>query len=261
MTYNEADNIVRCLDSVPFVEEKIVIDSGSTDNTVEIAKKHGARVIYQPWLGFGAQRNFATSQASHDWIIFLDADEALSEELSNELQAKLPQVMNSDVSAGIMILTYQFMGRPMKWYKQMARERKARIYHRGRAHWSNVPVHESLQYSGRAEVFKAHFIHYFNPTLVHLDLKYLRYAELKSLAWNQKDRKSPVIFWPFVFFVTFIKDYLLRLAFLDGTRGFIAAWLAANYALYKRFRYFEIRSFPESIKLAHNELKKRDLAR
>lgn len=261
MTYNEADNIARCLDSVPFAAEKIVVDSGSTDDTVVIAQQHGARVINQHWLGFGAQRNFASTQANNDWIIFLDADEALSAELSEELQVKLPKIMATDISAGIMILTYHFMGKPMKWYKQMAREKKARIYNRNRAKWSETPVHESLQYTGKPETFKAHFIHYFNPTLVHLDLKYLRYAELKALGWSDMNRQSPAVIWPFVFLFTFIKDYIIRLAFLDGMRGFIAAWLAANYSLYKRFRYYEIQTYPESKQLAINELRKRDLVR
>lgn len=261
MTYNEACNIGRCLDSAPFASEKIVIDSGSTDGTVEISQQHGAKVIHQPWLGFGAQRNFASTQASNDWILFLDADEALTPELSDELSQKLPQVMNSDTAAAVIILNYQFMGKPMRWYKQMAREKKARIYHRHRAKWSDVRVHESLQYPGIAVQFENRFIHYFNPTLAHLDTKYLRYAELKALSWNDKKRTNLPMLWPFVFLITFIKDYLLRLAFLDGARGFVAAWLAANYALYKRLRYFEMRNYPESIALAKEHLQRHNLER
>ena len=75
---NEASAIGRCLDSVPFAAEKLVVDSGSTDGTQEVATRHGARVVHQDWLGFGPQRNFASTQASHDWILALDADEALS---------------------------------------------------------------------------------------------------------------------------------------------------------------------------------------
>lgn len=261
ITYNEAENIARCLDSVPFASEQIVIDSGSTDDTVEIAQQHGAKVIHQPWLGFGAQRNFASAQAANDWIIFLDADEALTPELADELFTKLPQVMTTDTAAGIIILTYQFMGKPMRWYKQMAREKKVRIYHRQRAHWSDVRVHESLQYPGKPVQFENRFIHYFNPTLTHLDIKYLRYAELKALSWNDKKRTNLPILWPLVFFIAFIKDYFIRLAFLDGARGFAAAWLAANYALYKRLRYFEMRTYPESIDLAKKHLQKHHLER
>src|SRR5690349_4657633 len=78
MTHNEAEKIGRCLDSVTFVAEKLVIDCGSSDATVEIAKAHGARVVHQDWLGFGKQRNFGATQAAHDWILYLDADEYLS---------------------------------------------------------------------------------------------------------------------------------------------------------------------------------------
>lgn len=259
MTYNEANNISRCLSSVPFAAEKIVIDSGSTDDTVKIAEQHGAKVVQQPWLGFGAQRNFASTQASNDWILFLDADEALSPELASELQHKLPQLIESSASAGIIVRTAEFMGKPMRWYKLMAREHKARLYHRQRATWSEARVHESLRYAGKAVTFNAPFIHYLNPTLVHHDLKYLRYAELKALDWYDKKRSTRPYEWPLVFLITFIKDYLFRLAFLDGARGFVAAWLAANYALYKRFRYFEMKDHPASITLASQELKKHHL--
>jgi glycosyltransferase involved in cell wall biosynthesis len=261
ITYNEAGNIARCLDSVPFADQKIVIDSGSSDDTVAIAERHGARVIHQPWLGFGAQRNFASTQARNDWILFLDADEALTAELAEELRQQLPTLMNSDAAAGIIVRTAEFMGKRMRWYKLMAREKKARIYQRQRAQWSEVRVHESLRYIGRVHAFKAPFIHYLNPTLVHHDLKYLRYAELKARDWHDKGRSTRPYEWPWVFLATFIKDYLFRLAVLDGWRGFAAAWMAANYALYKRLRYYEIQSFPESVALASEELRAHGLER
>ena len=81
IAHNEARALGRCLDSVPFAAEKLVIDSGSTDGTPQVAAAHGARVVHQDWLGFGPQRNFATTQSSNDWILSLDADEALSPEL------------------------------------------------------------------------------------------------------------------------------------------------------------------------------------
>jgi glycosyltransferase involved in cell wall biosynthesis len=261
MTYNEAGNIARCLNSVPFAGEKIVVDSGSSDATAAIARAQGATVIEQAWLGFGAQRNFATARASNDWILFLDADEALTPKLADELQRQLPTLMKSDAAAGIIVRTAEFMGKPMRWYKLMAREKKARVYHRQRAQWSEVRVHESLRYTGRVQLFKAPFIHYLNPTLVHHELKYLRYAELKARDWHDKQRSARPYEWPFVFLATFIKDYFFRLAILDGWRGFAAAWMAANYALYKRLRYYEMIHYPESLQLATRTLQKHDLQR
>jgi glycosyltransferase involved in cell wall biosynthesis len=261
ITFNEAANIARCLDSVPFAAEKIVVDCGSEDETCAIARSHGARVVAQAWLGFGAQRNFASEAASHDWILSLDADEALTPELTRELELGLPQLLNSDAAVGVLFRTAWFMGRPLHWYRSMVRERKARIYHRGRARWSDVRVHESLRYDGPEVLFRAPLMHYLNPTLVHHELKSLRYAELKALDWRSAERGTWPVLWPLVFAFTFLKDYLLRLAVLDGTRGWIAAYMAADYALYKRLRYFEMRQFEPSVALARQELRAHKLER
>jgi len=99
------------------------------------------------------------------------------------------------------------------------------------------------------------------PTLVHQQLKYLRYAELKALDWQARARPTRAWEWPLVFVATFVKDYVFRLAALDGTRGFVAAWLAAEYALYKRMRYYEMVSFPDSVALAHAVLRAHRLER
>jgi glycosyltransferase involved in cell wall biosynthesis len=251
ITYNEAANIARCLDSVGFAVEKIVVDCGSDDDTRAIAAAHGARVIDQPWLGFGAQRNFASGLANHDWI----------PELTRALQQGLPDLLASNAAAGVLFRTAWFMGRPLRWYRLMVRERKPRIYHRQRARWSEARVHESLQYRGEEVSFEPPFMHYLNPTLVHHQLKYLRYAELKALDWRERGRASRPYQWPLVFILTFLKDYLLRLAVLDGARGWVAAYMAADYAVYKRMRYYEMRSFEPSVELAADELRAHKLQR
>ncbi|WP_266159493.1 glycosyltransferase family 2 protein, partial [Dyella silvatica] len=234
ITHNEAENIARCLDSVPFAAEKLVIDSGSEDDTVAVAQGLGARVVHQDWLGFGPQRNFASTQCSHDWILALDADEYLSAELAAELEQRLPALMASASPAAILRRSTIYMGRPMRWYRPAMGEKMARIYHRGRARWIDARVHESLRFDGQAPTLRASFNHANNPTLVHKQLKVLRYAELKCRDWL--DKGKPVRMWqaPFVFLLAFVKDYLFRLAFLDGWRGFMIAQTAASYALYKR---------------------------
>jgi glycosyltransferase involved in cell wall biosynthesis len=247
ITHNEAGNIARCLDSVPFAAEKLVVDSGSDDDTVAIARAHGARVVRQDWLGFGPQRNFATTQCSHDWILVLDADEYLTTELTDELQRCLPALMASSTPAARLRRSTIYMGRPMHWYRPAVGERLARLYHRGRARWSDARVHESLLFDGGAPTLRAPFNHVNNPTLPHKQLKVLRYAELKCRDWL--DRRKPVRMWqaPFVYVLAFLKDYLFRLALLDGWRGFVIAQTAASYALYKRMRYYEMVNHPESV--------------
>ena len=261
ITHNEADAIARCLDSVPFAAEKLVVDSGSDDGTVAIAQAHGARVVHQDWLGFGAQRNFASGQSSHDWILVLDADEYLSPELAAELQQRLPGLMTGNAPAARLRRRTIYMGRPMRWYRPAVGEKLARLYHRQRARWSDARVHESLCFDGAAPLLRAPFNHANNPTLPHKQLKVLRYAELKCRDWL--DRRKPVRMWqaPFVYALAFIKDYLFRLACLDGWRGFMIAQTAASYALYKRMRYFEMVHNPRSVAEATDILNKHHIDR
>jgi glycosyltransferase involved in cell wall biosynthesis len=254
MTHNEAATIAHCLDSVPFAAEKLVVDCGSTDATCQIAQAHGARVVHQDWLGFGPQRNFAGSQSSHDWILALDADEFLSPELARELAQRLPELIASDVAVGILRRRTLYMGRPMRWYRPMVGEKLARLYHRGRARWRDVRVHESLQWQGPQASFRAPFEHVNNPTLVHKGLKVLRYAELKARDWRQRGRAPRMWDCPLVFAGTFVKDYVFRLAMLDGWRGFVVAQTNAAYAVYKRMRYYEMCANPGSVETAQAAL-------
>jgi len=259
ITRNEAHTIARCLDSVPFVSEKVVVDAGSADGTVAIARAHGARVVHQDWLGFGPQRTFATSQASHDWILFLDADEVLSPELAREFERRLPALLASKHAGARLRRAAMYMGAPMRWYRPMTGEILERFYHRGRARWTDARVHEGLIFDGPGETFDAAFMHYQNPTLVHKQLKVLRYSELKARDWLERGRPARMWDCPLVFAGTFLKDYLLRLAFLDGWRGFIVAHIAASYAVYKRIRYYEMHYNPESREAAARALEHHDL--
>jgi glycosyltransferase involved in cell wall biosynthesis len=261
ITHNEAKNIARCLDSVPFAAEKLVVDSGSDDDTIAIAQAHGARVVHQDWLGFGPQRNFAGTQCRHDWVLVLDADEYLTPELAAELRQRLPALMASDAPAVWLRRSTIYMGRPMRWYRPSVGERLARLYHRDRARWTDARVHESLRFAGSAPTFQAPFNHLNNPTLPHKQVKVLRYAELKCRDWL--DKRKPVRMWqaPFVYVLAFLKDYLFRLAFLDGWRGFIIAQTAASYAIYKRMRYYEMVHNPESVADAADLLNKHHIDR
>ncbi|KAA2284753.1 glycosyltransferase family 2 protein [Arenimonas fontis] len=261
ITHNEADCIGRCLDSVPFAAEKLVVDSLSDDDTVAVARAHGARVVEQAWLGFGPQRNFASTQASHDWILVLDADEYLSPELAKELQEGLPALMAGDAPAAILRRRTLYMGKPMRWYRPAVGERLARLYHRGRARWTEARVHESLRYEGRAAEFRAPFEHVNNPTLAHKQLKVLRYAELKCRDWLDKGKPARMWQAPLVYPAAFLKDYLLRLGCLDGWRGFVISHTAASYALYKRLRYYEMKANPDSVAQAARVLKRHGVDR
>ena len=261
LTYNEADNIARCLDSVPFAQEKLVVDCGSTDATVAIAGAHGARVVHQPWLGFGPQRRLATGLAQYPWILFLDADEWLSSELAGELALRLPQLMASDLAGAFLRRSAWFMGARMRWYRPLVRERIERLYHRDRAQWTEASVHEALRFNAPAIDLRAPLLHAYTPTLAQRVLKDLYYAELRAREWNARGRPSRLWLAPLIFLTTFLKDYVLRLGVLDGARGYIASHLAASYAVYKRLRRHEMLLYPESIELARAALVRHGIER
>lgn len=261
LTRNEAQNIARCLDSVPFADEKIVIDCGSEDDTVAIAQAHGARVVQQAWLGFGPQRRFATSLASHPWILFLDADEWLSNELAAELARRFPALQVSPCAGAFLKRSAWFMGARMRWYRPLARERIERLYHRERAEWTAASVHEALRFRGPSQTMQAPLLHAYTPTLIERVLKDLYYAELRAREWQARGRASRLWLAPLQYLATFLKDYLLRLGALDGARGFVACHLAASYSVYKRLRHHEMRIHPESIELGRQTLREHGLER
>lgn len=152
-----------------------------------------------------------------------------------------------------------YMGAPMRWYRPMVGEQLGRLYHRNRARWTDARVHESLRFDGPVRRFSQPFLHHHSPTLVHKQLKVLRYAELWALQRTERGRAPAVWSSPLVFVATFFKDYVLRLAFLDGRRGAIVAWVAASYAVYKRVRQFEMVSNPPSTESAREVLDKHRL--
>ena len=146
ITLNEERNIARAIESLRCADEIVVVDSGSTDRTVEIAEKLGARVIESAWPGYANQKNRAAEQASHDWILSIDADESLSE----ALEAEVWQLKKSgpQFDAYTMPRLAQYLGRWIRhsgWYP----DRKVRLYHRGKATWEGAYVHESVKVRGR----------------------------------------------------------------------------------------------------------------
>ena len=147
------DRTQRGADHRPLPRQRAV-RSGKAGDRLGQHRRHtrslrsAARVVHQDWLGFGPQRNFGSTQASHDWILALDADEALSSELAEEMQRRLPQLMQSQCAGAILRRQTWYMGAPMRWYRPMMGERLGRLYHRGRARWTDVRVHESLRFDG-----------------------------------------------------------------------------------------------------------------
>jgi glycosyltransferase involved in cell wall biosynthesis len=244
LTHDEERVIGRCLGSAPFAAEKLVVDSGSSDRTAEIAAAAGARVIHQEWLGYSRQRVAAADAARFDWILFLDADEWLPPALVAELEALLPGVMASELSGVRLLRTATYMGAPLRWYRPMVRERKDRLYHRARARWTETTVHEKLLFSGPHATAREPFLHDPYASLYDQYLRLARYGEMKAQERFAMGRRASALELPLVFALSFLKKYVLQLGILDGVRGGIVCHMEAHYEAYKSFRLHEMARWP-----------------
>lgn len=237
ITLNEEKNLPKALQSVQWADEVVVVDSGSTDKTVEIAKAYGAKVVYNPWPGYGQQKNFAQNLASHDWVLNIDADEVVPPELATEIQEALYQVEKGETSYRGFYFprkTY-YLGRWIQhggWYPNFL----VRLSHRQYSSWSEPNVHEELQVSGPVHGLKQPLHHYAFSSIQEQILTNLRFSELGSRDLKQTGQKpslSRLVLKPLG---KFLETYLLKRGFLDGLAGFIISVNAAH-SMFLKYAY------------------------
>jgi glycosyltransferase involved in cell wall biosynthesis len=217
ITRNAASQLERCLASVAFAEEVIVVDSGSTDGTVELASRHGARVVRKEWLGFGAQKQFAVDAASHEWVLCVDADERLSPELRESIVAEL-KAPRGFVYA--VPRRNRFLGRWLK-HGEGYPDWNVRLFHRGHAHWNSEPVHEKIVTASPVLRLWGDLLHESAETLEKYLDKQNRYTSLQAESLRAAGRRANVLQLVLSPLLRFIKFYLLRLGFLDGVPGLV----------------------------------------
>jgi glycosyltransferase involved in cell wall biosynthesis len=230
ITLNEERNIARAIESLRCCDEVLIVDSGSIDRTVELAQNLGVRVIEAGWLGYAAQKNWAAEQAANDWILSLDADEALSEALEAEIWNLKKSGPRYD--AYTMPRLARYLGKWILhsgWYP----DRKVRLYHRSKAKWVGEFVHESVQPYGRVGHLQSNILHFTCDSLSE-HLKTLdRYTTLAAQEIAARRVTVPLykVFldpgW------TFLKTYFVQRGFLDGHEGLVIAYMAAFYTFLK----------------------------
>ena len=239
ITCNESKHIKRCLDSVQGIaNEIIVVDSGSTDDTVKIAQSCGAKVIHQDWLGFGEQKNFANSLAQNRWILSLDADEALSADLKEEMCAIL---QNPHYKVYSVNRRNRYCGKWLRhsgWYP----DTKLRLFDKNVAHWNTYRVHEILEVAPNMAIGKLTFdlLHYPFDSIEEHKKRAEKYALLGAEQLFSKGKKPNFFKRYFGGSFRFFRDYILKLGFLDGRPGFwackITAWgVSKKYTEAMRF--------------------------
>ena len=230
ITYNEQTNIARAIESLRCCDEVVLVDSGSNDRTVEIATNLGARVVEAPWRGYAGQKNFAAEQAAHDWVLSIDADEALSEALEGEIWRI--KKSGPEYDAYTMPRMAQYLGRWILhsgWYP----DRKVRLYDRRKARWTGDYVHESVQVGGTIGHLQCNLLHYtFSSISEHLKSmdRYTTLAAEELVARGRTVRWDDLALDPCW---TFLRTYFVHAGFMDGTEGLTIAFMAAFYNFLK----------------------------
>jgi glycosyltransferase involved in cell wall biosynthesis len=226
ITHNEAANVVRAIRSLDCADEILVVDSGSTDETVKIAARLGARTIVHPWEGFAAQKSFAVTQASHDWILSLDADE----ELNEEARAAVREWKQSVPAAAAYQFARraQYLGRWILhsgWYPDW----KIRLFDRSKARWAGDYVHESVVAEGPVETMTGEILHYTCDSLNDHRKRIEFYTDLAAREMFERGGGAGVVRRLLAPPWVFLNTYFFRLGVLDGAAGFLIAWMAARY--------------------------------
>ena len=243
ITLNEEANLARTLASVQFADEIVVVDSGSTDHTVEIARSFGTKVFVEPWKGFAGQKNSAIERCGGTWVLSLDADE----ELTVELEAEIVKMLEMDaetlpqVDGYWLRLRHVFLGRWMRYggyYPDLKLRLFRRVTSSGDSRFTDRPVHESVQVAGRVETLKNDFLHHGYPNL-EIYLEHMnRYSTLGSqiVATKGKVSRSGIAFcWNIVLVpvLTFVWNFGFRLGFLDGREGLLLHLYHSTYISWK----------------------------
>jgi Glycosyltransferases involved in cell wall biogenesis len=241
ITMNEEANLARTLASVQFADEVVVLDSGSTDRTLEIARSFDAKVYFEPWKGFATQKNSAIEKCSGTWILSLDADE----ELTFELQQEIRRLLTHDPAADAYLIKRRnlFLNRWMR-HGGYYPDPKLRLFRRHSANFAPAarfterPVHETIAFEGHLDTLRHDLVHHAYPTIEsyieHMD----RYSTLGAQIVVSKGKTGRSWFGFYynivmIPFFTFLWNYIFRLGFLDGREGFLLHLYHSTYTSWK----------------------------
>ncbi len=244
ITKNEAANIGAALDSVSWADERVVVDAESTDDTATIARQHGARVEVRAWPGYAPQKNYAASIAAHDWLLSLDADERVTPELAREIQSLLANDAPPPAARGYRMprVTYAFDRwiRSTDWYP----DRQLRLYDRRAARWNETRrVHESVMMTngaGPIADLRHELQHYGYRGIAHHLGVIDRYTTLAAEEMAAQGRSAGAAAMLVHAPAAFLRNYILRSGWRDGTVGLVISLMNSYYVLLKHVKLWEL---------------------
>lgn len=221
--FNEEDNIDECLKSVLWADEIFVVDSNSTDKTLDIARRYTARIIQHEYINSAAQKNWAIPQASYEWILIVDCDERVTPELRDEIIALLSQGTQKD---GFWIWRKNYLFNKEIKHSGWGRDTVLRLFRKDLGRYKEKRVHSEVELKNTGELHGT-LVHYSVSSLSHWVNKINRYTSWKAQDKYDKGVMAPLLHMILRPPIVFFKDYILRLGILDGWRGFLIASMAA----------------------------------
>ena len=236
ITQNAATLLPACLASASFADEILVVDSGSQDNTAEVAAKLGARVLQKDWLGFGAQKQFAVKAARHDWVLCLDADERVSATLRASI---LTALAAPAAQAYTMARCNRFMGRWLR-HGEGYPDLNLRLFDRRHARWSDDTVHEKVLTDAPVARIQGDLLHDSAETIASYLDKQNRYTGMQAEALFKAGKRAGVARLLLSPALRFIKFYFLHLGFLDGTAGLVHIAIGCCNSFHKYAKLIEL---------------------
>lgn len=250
--FNEEDRIARCLESLSFCDELVVVDSNSTDRTPEIAARYTDRLISQPFLGYAKQKNFALEQATGDWVVCLDADEALSEALAAEIQDAVAGEHQAFAGFVLDRLTY-FLGvwhDRGEWYPDY----QLRVFRRSLGRWAGRDPHGHVELEGPTRRIQGRLLHFNYRNLSDHVQTIDRFSRRQAQAMHEEGVRFRLIDLLFRPFYRFLKGYLLKQGFRKGLPGFLVS-ISGAYAVFMKYaKLWEIQRLPLRDRPGQDEL-------
>jgi glycosyltransferase involved in cell wall biosynthesis len=253
ITRDAAGELPGCLASAAFASEALVVDSGSADHTVALARAAGARVLEEPWRGFGPQKQFAVDAARHDWVLCLDADERVTPELAASIGTLFGNGGPAH-AAYALARRNRFLGRWLA-HGEGYPDRVVRLFDRRRARWSDDAVHEHVVCQGSVGRVAGDLLHASAESLDAYLAKQNRYTTLQAEAMHARGERPSAARLFLAPLARFLRFYLLRLGFLDGAAGFahIAIGAFASFEKHAKLHaLYAARSAPAGSRAAHD---------
>jgi (heptosyl)LPS beta-1,4-glucosyltransferase len=243
ITKNEEKVIARCLASVSWADEIVVIDSGSTDKTKEIAASLGARIYEQPWLGFSGQRNRGAELAQHDWVFALDADEVVTKELAASIQTTMQGSLD-EKDAYAVDRRGDFLGVLLPNETRASKRRNfIRLYNRRHSSYDmNMNVHEEVRFSGRSFPLEGVLLHWNGYSMDELLSLFNRYATIEANELNRLGKRTNAVEIFLRPILRFLWSYIAKGGFRLGTRGLMHSLLKGSSDFMRYAKLWELQN-------------------